>query len=176
MAPPTRPRDLSASTKRAVLHECGFRCGNPICRGIITLDIHHIEPVAEDGSNTADNLIALCPNCHSLHHGGKIPRESIRAWKMVLLSLNEGFSRAAMDTLLALHHLGGRPLLVAIEAVLGMGSLISSGLIRVEHPSQGTIPERDFHQTRFVSLSSKGKTFVAAWVAGNQRAAVEAID
>ena len=89
-------------TQRVVLHEAGYRCANPGCRGIITLDIHHIEYVSEGGGNGADNLLPLCPNCHALHHGGTIPRESIRAWKMLLLSLNDGFSRAAIDLLLAL--------------------------------------------------------------------------
>lgn len=32
-------------------------------------EIHHIIPVCEDGKNSFDNLICLCPNCHkTVHH------------------------------------------------------------------------------------------------------------
>jgi hypothetical protein len=159
-------------TRREVLHEAGYRCANPGCRTIITLDIHHIEYVSKGGGNGAANLLPLCPTCHALHHSGQIPLESIRAWKMLLLSLNDSFSRIAVDLLLALDHLGRKPVLITTDTILMMGSLIASGLITVTHPSAGTIPDQDFNQSRFVSLSDKGRTFVAAWKAGKQAEAV----
>jgi hypothetical protein len=165
---------IPLATQREVLHEAGYRCANPGCRGIITLDIHHIEYVSEDGGNGAENLLTLCPTCHALHDAGHIPRESIRAWKMLLLSLNDGFSKAAVDLLLALDHLAKRPVLLAIDTLLMMGSLVASGLITVTHPNRGDIPEWDHTQTRFVSLSEKGRVFVAAWKAGKQLEAVNA--
>jgi HNH endonuclease len=163
---------ISLAMRREVLHEAGYRCANPGCRGIITLDIHHIEYVSDDGQNAAENLLPLCPTCHALHHAGQIPGESIRAWKMLLLSLNDGFSRAAVDLLLALDHIATRPVLVTTDTVLMMGSLIASGLVTISHPSTGAIPAQDFSQSRFVSLSTKGSAFVAAWKSGNQAAAV----
>jgi len=34
------------------------------------LEVHHITPLAEDGPDTVENAIALCPNCHrELHYG-----------------------------------------------------------------------------------------------------------
>jgi hypothetical protein len=35
------------------------------------LEVHHIIPLAEDGEDTVDNAIALCPNCHREMHYGK---------------------------------------------------------------------------------------------------------
>jgi 5-methylcytosine-specific restriction protein A len=33
------------------------------------LESHHIKPRAEGGSDTIDNVSALCPNCHrKIHH------------------------------------------------------------------------------------------------------------
>ena len=93
---------------------------------------------------------------------------------MLLLSLNDGFSKAAADFLLALDHLATRPVLLAIDTLLMMGALIASGLITVTHPNRGDIPEWDHSQTRFVSLSEKGCAFVAAWKAGKQFEAVNA--
>lgn len=34
------------------------------------LEVHHVKPLAEGGSDTITNAIAICPNCHrELHHG-----------------------------------------------------------------------------------------------------------
>jgi hypothetical protein len=172
--PKSKRMSIPQPTRTAVLHESGYRCGNPGCRGIITLDIHHIEYVSEGGGNGTENLLPLCPTCHALHHAKQIPVELIRAWKMLLLSLNNGFSKVAVDLLLALDHLGKRPVLVSTDTVLMMGSLIASGLVTISHPSPGEIPDRDYTQTRFVSLSDKRVSFLAAWKAGNQAAAVNA--
>ena len=36
------------------------------------LEVHHIRPVSEGGSDSPDNLITLCHNCHTKrHHGNK---------------------------------------------------------------------------------------------------------
>lgn len=48
--------------------------GKPIDRcelcgeGGLTLDIHHIVPIAEGGNNELPNLKLLCPNCHRRQH------------------------------------------------------------------------------------------------------------
>jgi hypothetical protein len=157
-----RRSTIRIATQRLVLHEAGYKCANPACRTILTLDIHHMEYVAEGGGDSADNLLPLCPNCHALHHRGEIPRESIRSWKMLLLTLNEGFDRRSVDLLLALEKTGK----VAISAdslLLGCGSLIASSLV-------------DFsaldHHTFWVELSAQGRLFVEGWKSGDQQAAV----
>lgn len=34
------------------------------------LEVHHRQPLAEEGEDTVENALALCPNCHRrLHHG-----------------------------------------------------------------------------------------------------------
>ncbi len=35
------------------------------------LEVHHIQPLSEGGSDSFDNVCALCPNCHKLLHLGK---------------------------------------------------------------------------------------------------------
>lgn len=39
--------------------------------GEVYLEVHHIVPLSEDGSDTLDNACALCPMCHRLLHYGK---------------------------------------------------------------------------------------------------------
>jgi len=158
----TKRRSLPVDVKQQVLHEGGFRCGNPVCRSILTLDIHHLELVSEGGANTPDNLLAVCPNCHALHHQGNIPVASLRAWKLLLLALNQAFDTHTVDILLTLStipklHVGG-------EGVLQCTGAIASGLVqfRVEHTGSELS----------VQLSEKGRHFVEAWKAGDQNAAV----
>lgn len=51
------------------------RCGKsaPFVRksdGTPFLEVHHKKPLAEDGEDTIENALALCPNCHrEVHHG-----------------------------------------------------------------------------------------------------------
>ena len=39
--------------------------------GKVYLEVHHIEPLSDGGSDTLDNACALCPTCHRLMHYGK---------------------------------------------------------------------------------------------------------
>ncbi|MCI5130189.1 MAG: HNH endonuclease [Candidatus Electrothrix sp. EH2] len=34
------------------------------------LEVHHIIPLAEDGPDSRENVLALCPNCHRKRHYG----------------------------------------------------------------------------------------------------------
>jgi hypothetical protein len=43
------------------------------------LEVHHVIPLSEEGSDTVENAVALCPNCHrECHHGGDI--QGLRAF------------------------------------------------------------------------------------------------
>lgn len=172
----SRRKALQPAARMLVLHESGYKCSNPTCRMVLTLDIHHIEYVADGGGDRPDNLLALCPNCHSLHHKGHIPRESLRAWKMLLLSLNEGFDRRSVDTILALDVLGG--VMVWGDGLLTVASLVASGLVEVDEKRE-KIEEEGFlgyteHRALkyWVQLSAKGRAFVEGWKRGDQDAAL----
>lgn len=51
----------------------GCRAAAPFERddGTLFLEVHHILPLSEDGPDTVENTIALCPNCHREAHFGK---------------------------------------------------------------------------------------------------------
>ncbi|WP_456386557.1 HNH endonuclease [Profundibacter sp.] len=34
------------------------------------LEVHHVKPLAEEGDDTVENTLALCPNCHRKSHFG----------------------------------------------------------------------------------------------------------
>jgi HNH endonuclease len=136
----------------------------------LTLEMHHLEQVSEGGTDEPTNLLCLCPNCHTMHHNGIIPLESLRTWKHVLLSLNEAYDRNTIDMLLTLHRLRGLPL--TGDGVLRCSTLLASGLVDVVSYVNGKLTGTgpDIFN---VFLSPKGIRFVEAWLAGNERAAYE---
>ena len=71
-----RPR-ISAEIKRIVLLEAGHRCAIPTCRTPVT-EIAHIDPFRKVRKHEAQNLIALCPTCHTLFDQGVIERLSVK--------------------------------------------------------------------------------------------------
>jgi 5-methylcytosine-specific restriction protein A len=36
------------------------------------LEVHHVEPLAKDGPDSLENVLALCPNCHKQLHFGQV--------------------------------------------------------------------------------------------------------
>ena len=154
---------------------------------VLTLDIHHIEYVADGGGDGQENLLPLCPNCHSLHHKGHIPKASLRAWKLLLLALNEGFDRRSVDALLALDALGG--VMLWGDGLLTCASLVASGLVAVQEKHEvvenadpawfsyfGPIGlAKEIRIAKYwIELSNKGRAFVEAWKKGDQDAAIRA--
>src|SRR5947209_2578255 len=98
----TRRRSIPQLVRQQVLMEAGYKCGNPACRNILTLELHHILWVKDDGGDEPSNLLALCGYCHDQHTHGHIPHAAIRHWKGMLLALNHAFDLASMDLLLYL--------------------------------------------------------------------------
>jgi len=59
---------IPPSIRAAVLARDGHRCQSPGCGATRFLEIHHVVPRAEGGTNRPDNLIALCSRCHRFAH------------------------------------------------------------------------------------------------------------
>jgi hypothetical protein len=158
------------SVKREILMEAGYMCANPRCRHVLTLEIHHIVWVKDDGGNDPSNLIALCPNCHSLHTSGKIPKSAISHWKGMLLALNHAFDRDGMDLLLFLHHTKDKfPIWYSGDGVLKFARLIAAGLVECSGLAScnvgfGQMPT----SSHKVYLSKMGTLLVEAWLSGDE--------
>lgn len=167
-------KKVTVDIKQQVLHETGFQCANPNCRATLTLDIHHLVPVSDTGTNDPANLIALCPNCHSRYHRGPIPLESIRSWKMLAIALNEGLGRRSLDILLALDKTG--PLMSDGTGALHVAPLIASGLVQVApNPNRGGIMRSSQGLPAYViELTERGRIVVTAWKQGDQEGVVNA--
>ena len=71
----TIQRKRSAEVKAWVLLVANGSCeccggGAPFCKsgGIPYLEVHHVVHLADDGPDTTDNAVAVCPNCHRALH------------------------------------------------------------------------------------------------------------
>lgn len=66
---PTSILDLSKRTVSKVILRMQLPCS---CCGVyvpgVVWDIHHIKPRSQGGSDSADNLTYICPNCHRICH------------------------------------------------------------------------------------------------------------
>lgn len=69
----------------AALLRADNKCEMPGCKcelftkdnGLPYLEVHHVEPLGENGDDTLVNTAALCPNCHRQMHSGNT-RASLR--------------------------------------------------------------------------------------------------
>lgn len=68
--------ERSPQVRSYILKRAGGFCewcgqeGFKTLSGSIYLETHHIQPLSEDGSDTVDNVVALCPNHHREAHFG----------------------------------------------------------------------------------------------------------
>lgn len=82
---------IPTQIKRAVLVEAGHRCAIPTCRATTT-EIAHIVAWAKSQDNSFENLIALCPNCHTRYdQKSEIDGIAMRMYKYNLSILNHRY-------------------------------------------------------------------------------------
>ncbi|WP_165959796.1 HNH endonuclease signature motif containing protein [Nonomuraea longispora] len=72
--------------ERKILIEAGHRCAIPTCRAT-PVEIAHIDPWAKVLEHRPENLIALCPTCHTRYDRHEIDRQSMLAYKRQLQQL-----------------------------------------------------------------------------------------
>jgi hypothetical protein len=66
---------FSEETKLAVKKKAHFSCS--LCHAVY-VEVHHIVPESEGGSDTEDNAAPLCPSCHETYGGNPDKRKFIR--------------------------------------------------------------------------------------------------
>lgn len=166
-------KKIPAPLQHQLLMEAGYKCGNPSCHNVITLELHHIEYVSEGGGNEESNLLVLCPYHHAMHHAGQIPVEAIRHWKGLLTALNQAFDRKGRELLLFLYGTRREQIRYSGDGLLQFSGLIGDGLARVAHTQQmltadsGLGAKMFTKTTHAVELTERGLQLVEAWMAGD---------
>ena len=178
-------RAIRDAVRQLALLEAGYKCANPVCRHILTLELHHIVWVKDEGTNEPENLLALCPNCHSLHTAGRIPVGAIRTWKSLLVSLNTS-SRTAADLLLVLFEeetrllkepseLSAPPFRFTGDGLPALSGLIVSGLVMISRRYSGASFSGGGMPSFEVRLTERGRLLVEAWISGKMEATKQAL-
>lgn len=67
---------FSEKVKLEARRKSNFRCC--ICEKLFSGEVHHIIPESEEGSDTLDNAVLLCPNCHDSYGGNPEKRKQIK--------------------------------------------------------------------------------------------------
>ena len=81
---------IPANVRRSVLVEAGHRCAIPTCRATTT-EIAHIIPWEKTKDNSEENLIVLCPNCHTRFDKKEMDRTAVRMYKKNLGIINQRY-------------------------------------------------------------------------------------
>lgn len=75
---------LSQSEISRIKVKYGHKCMWPRCNEEVALDVHHIIPRSESGSNKEKNLIVLCPTHHRMANA--IPKKEVYLMKKQWMS------------------------------------------------------------------------------------------
>jgi hypothetical protein len=72
---------IKPSVRAAVLARDRHRCATPGCRSTQFLEVHHVMPRGQGGTNRAENLVTLCSRCHGFVHeqGGAVGAAQVDA-------------------------------------------------------------------------------------------------
>ncbi|HEX6749068.1 MAG TPA: HNH endonuclease [Longimicrobium sp.] len=73
-------------TAKLVFQQCDSRCAFCGDQEISVLDIHHIIPRRDGGSNDLENLLVACKNCHARVETGEISADQVNRRKRILVS------------------------------------------------------------------------------------------
>ena len=162
---PSRPR-IPSEIRRRVLVEAGHRCAIPTCRQPTT-EIAHIKPWNKVKKHEYENLICLCPNCHTRAERGEIDRKSLRIYKRILQMLTDKYDRFELNVLNELR-LGNRVILAG-NMLLLIKNILDEELVTVDshvdvggvtyNVSIGGIPIN----VKIV-LTDMGKQFIDEWI------------
>ncbi|MGV0813711.1 HNH endonuclease signature motif containing protein [Mycolicibacterium boenickei] len=182
--PSNRPA-VPAAIKRAVLIEAGHRCAIPTCRQT-PVEIAHIEPWSTVQAHAVENLIALCPTCHTRYDNGDIDRISMRQYKANLAILNNRYTETERQLLRAFVRKLEKVKLVepsvtasGLADFVGIGrvriysemdwmlvNLVDDGLIAFrEHERRVLKQQEQALNAKVVELTAKGAEFLEHWIA-----------
>jgi hypothetical protein len=119
---------IPAPLKRAVLVEAGHRCAIPTCHHTTT-ELAHIIPWAQTKEHTFDNLIALCPNCHTrFDTKGEIDRKAMKIYKQNLGFLNNRYGELERRVFEVLAQSNERVFVVGAGSDILLNNAVKDGL------------------------------------------------
>jgi hypothetical protein len=133
----TRRDHIPAEVRRRVLVEAGHRCAIATCR-TATTEIAHIIPWSQSRSHSFENLIALCPTCHTRYDRGEIDRLAMRMYKQNLALLNSRYGEFERRVFEHVAVTGRRVFVVGAGGDFFVANAVKDGLFeRLPRPGKG---------------------------------------
>lgn len=153
---------IPAELKRRILVESGHRCAIPTCR-FPTTELAHIEPYSKVKKHEYNNLIALCPNCHTRFDNGEIDKKSMIFYKNKVRFLSDRYSKYELNVLDYLRNHSG----AVVFDYLMAKNLFDEELIEVSYAGI-TYGDDEIFLDNYgvditVSLTEKGKKLLENW-------------
>ena len=145
-----------------MLIEAGHRCAIPACRQV-PVEIAHIVPWAKCRDHTLENLIALCPTCHTRFDKGEIDRKSMVAYKHALILRNSRYGDLEQRVLrLCVRNKTDEVWLLADLEILVL-YLLEDGLLEDTGQSK-PVGAAGAPLQKLYKLTTKGKEYIARWL------------
>lgn len=159
------PRQL----EREVLLEAGHRCAIPTCRQT-PVEIAHITPYKNTKEHSFDNLIALCPTCHTRYDNGDIDHKSMLHYKVnlsIITSRYDDFERRVITFFIQQPNKNEIRLALSGDMNIQIMNLLKDGLLVFDRKmvsgfSVGVEPDKIY------KLTEKGKTFIQKWISAKE--------
>lgn len=157
--------DIPTHLRRQVLVEAGHRCAIPTCRQP-PVELAHIIPWAKCQKHEFENLIALCPTCHTRFDRGDIDKKSMEMYKQNLSVLNSRYGDYEQRIL---QYFIDNPEARCINLPFGQNTeillmyLLRDGLL-IDLPDKRpiTVSSRG-REFMWYELTEKGKLFISQW-------------
>lgn len=161
--PEGRP-DIPAGLKRRVLIEAGHRCAIPTCR-TVPVELAHIVPWAKVREHSFENIIALCPTCHTRYDNGDIDLTAMKMYKANLGIVSGRYGEIERRVLDQLAESGGKLTRFRLPGgwELHLMYLIRDGLIAKVAPGAQVIINGISATDDYV-VTPAGQEFVRQWI------------
>jgi hypothetical protein len=177
-------RKIPVALRRLVLVEAGHRCAIPTCRQH-PVEVDHIEDWARVKEHRFENLIALCPTCHTRkgEKPGQIDRASLKIYKANLGILNSRYGeleRRVLEVFAWRRQQGLEDTLIQLSGTdrISMMYLVQDGYVEIMAPGKAYITIRDGQWSAYATdvevggapifehyrLTEAGKKFLETWL------------
>ena len=156
---------IPAEIKRGVLVEAGHRCAIPTCKQT-PVELAHIIPWSQVKEHTFDNIIALCPTCHTRYDKGDIDRKSIKKYKSNLSIINSrygDFERRILEVFAEDTNANQIWLPGGLDIMLMY--LLKDGLL-IDTGQDSGVRMSGMPSQKLFQLTAKGRQFVNEWLSG----------
>lgn len=162
---PAIPKEL----EREVLVEAGHRCAIPTCRQT-PVEIAHINKYSKVKEHSFDNLIALCPTCHTRYDRKEIDHTSMLRYKANLSIINGRYGDFERRVII---YFADHPdkeeirLSLSGNTDIQIANLLRDGFLifdrsMVQSFSVGIEPDKIY------KLTENGKKFIQKWISASE--------